>query len=213
MIRAAFVGIDRHRDPQIRDLGGAARDATALWAVLSDSIDGLNAPLIIDEAATGAAIAAALDQTLGAAGEDDIVLLTFAGHGTADHRLVLHDTDTANIPGTTIDMGTLAERFRQSRARVVVLILDCCFSGGAPARVLDLGLVVRDIGAPLANVSGNGRILLAASAQDQPALEDPQTRHGLFTKAVLDCLLEAEGPVSMVEIGRASCRERVSVLV
>lgn len=198
MIRAAFIGIDRHHDPKIRDLGGAARDATALWAVLSDSIHGLRAPLIIDEAATGAAVVAALDQTLGAAGEDDIVLLTFAGHGTADHRLVLHDTDTANIPGTTIDMATLAERFRQSSARVVILILDCCFSGGAPARVLDLGLVVRDIGAPLAVVSGNGRILLAASAQDQPALEDPQTRHGLFTKAVLDCLLEAEGPVSMV---------------
>lgn len=198
MIRAAFIGIDRHIDSEIRDLGGAARDATALWAVLSDSIDGLDAPLIVNEAATIAAVGAALDQTLGMAEEDDIVFLTFAGHGTADHRLVLHDTDTADIPRTTIDMGTLAERFRQSRARVVVLILDCCFSGGAPARVLNLGPIIRDIGTPLAEVSGNGRILLAASMQDQPALEDPQTRHGLFTKAILDCLIEADGPVSMV---------------
>ncbi|WP_201747167.1 DEAD/DEAH box helicase [Glaciimonas sp. PCH181] len=179
-------------------MNGAARDATALWAVLSDSIDGLTAPLIADEAATSAAVAAALDETLGAATGDDIVLLSFAGHGTSDHRLVLHDTDIANIPGTTIGMDDLAERFRLSRARVVILILDCCFSGGAPARVLDLGLVPRDIGIPLSMVSGNGRILLAASAQDQPALEDPQTRHGLFTKAVLDCLFEAEGAVSIV---------------
>lgn len=198
MIRAAFIGVDRHIDPQIRDLTGAARDATALWAVLSDSIDGLTAPLITDEAATGAAVAAALDETLGAASEDDVVLLSFAGHGTSDHRLILHDSDIANIPGTTIDMGGLAERFRLSRARVVILILDCCFSGGAPARVLDLGLVPRNIDTPLNLVLGNGRVLLAASAQDQPALEDPQSRHGLFTKAVLDCILGAEGTVSIV---------------
>lgn len=38
MIRGAFIGIDRHADPLIGDLTGAARDATALWAVLSDSI-------------------------------------------------------------------------------------------------------------------------------------------------------------------------------
>lgn len=198
MIRAAFVGIDRHVDPAIRELNGAAQDATALWALFSDSIDGLAASLITNEAATCEAMSQALDDTLGAATEDDIVLLSFAGHGTPDHRLVLHDTSATDIPGTTIDMASLAARFRQSRAKVVVLILDCCFSGGAPARVVDFGVVLRDIGLPLDQVSGNGRILLAASAQDQPALEDPQSRHGLFTQAVLQCLVESDGPVSIV---------------
>ncbi|MDP3224165.1 MAG: caspase family protein, partial [Rubrivivax sp.] len=154
--------------------------------------------MIINEAATCAAVSQALDDTLGAATEDDIVLLSFAGHGTPDHRLVMHDTSATDIPGTTIDMASLAERFRQSRAKVVVLFLDCCFSGGAPARVVDFGVVLRDIGLPLDQVSGNGRILLAASAQDQPALEDPQSRHGLFTQAVLQCLVESDGPVSIV---------------
>jgi hypothetical protein len=41
----------------IRDLNGAARDASALWAVLSDSIDGLNAALITNEAASLQAVA------------------------------------------------------------------------------------------------------------------------------------------------------------
>ena len=198
MIRAAFIGIDRHLDPAIRELNGAARDAKALWALLTDSIDGLAAPLMINETATCVAVSQALDETLGAATEGDTVLLSFAGHGTPDHRLVLHDTSAADIPGTTIDMGNLAERFRQSRAKVVVLILDCCFSGGAPARVVDFGVALRDIGVPLDQVSGNGRILLAASAQDQAALEDPQSRHGLFTQAVIQCLVESDGPVSIV---------------
>ncbi len=155
MIRAAFIGIDRYQDSLVRDLGGAVRDATAMWAVLSDSVGGLSAPLITNENATVGAVRVAFTETLQGAADDDIVLLSFAGHGTPDHRLVLHDTASDNVPATTIDMAELAEQFRTCRARVVILILDCCFSGGAPARVLDVGgLVPRDPGTPIAAVAG-----------------------------------------------------------
>ncbi len=198
MIRAAFIGVDRHDDPLIRDLNGAVRDATALWAVLSDSIAGLSASLITNEAANLKAVTAALDETLGAADETDVVLLSFAGHGTPDHRLVVSDTTAADLSATTLDMADLAARFRATKARAVLLLLDCCFSGGAPARVFDLALTPRNVGVPLADVAGNGRILFAASALNEAALEDPQTRHGLFTKAILDCILESSSPVSIV---------------
>lgn len=197
MIRAAFIGIDRYRDPLVRDLNGAVRDARALWAVLTDSIEGMDSKLVTDDDATLATVTGALDATLGAAGPDDVVLISFAGHGTPDHRLVVADTSANDIPGTTITMESIAERFRLTRARVVLLLLDCCFSGGAPARVLDLGVTPRSVGMPLADVAGQGRVLFAASAPNQPALEDHETRHGLFTKAILDKLL-AGGPVSVV---------------
>ena len=199
MIRAAFIGIDRYADPDVSDLNGAVRDAKSLWAVMSDSIEDLTASLLVDADANLDAVIRALDETLGAAEEDDVVVLSFAGHGTPDHRLVVADTRAEDIPATTISMADLAERFRQSRARAILLLLDCCFSGGAPARVLDIGVAPRAVGIPFADVvAGQGRILFAASAPDEPALEDPQTRHGLFTKAVLDCLLDSDGPVSVV---------------
>ena len=197
MIRAAFIGIDRYRDPQVGDLSGATRDARALWAVLMDSIDGIDARLLTDEGATFAAVGQALDETLDQARDDDVVLISFAGHGTPDHGLVLTDTSAADIPNTTITMENLAERFRRSRARAVVMLLDCCFSGGAPARVIDFGVVPRAVGMPLNDLAGEGRVLFAASAANQPALEDHQTRHGLFTKAILDHLLTGE-PVSIM---------------
>lgn len=78
MIRGAFIGFNRHADPFIADLTGASRDATALWAVLSNSIADLHAPLITDDAATLAAMRDVLDGTLGAADEDDVVFLGFA---------------------------------------------------------------------------------------------------------------------------------------
>ncbi|MGT2453880.1 DEAD/DEAH box helicase [Cupriavidus basilensis] len=200
MIRAGFIGIDRHQDPSIRDLGGAVRDAQALWAVLGDAMAGCDGVLLVDADATLDGVNRLLGDTLDAATEDDVVFLSFAGHGTPDHRLVLADTQMADLPGTTLGMDSLAVRFKASRARAVVLLLDCCFSGGAPARVLDAGVVARGMTLPLAELAGRGRVLLAASAADQAALEDPQTRHGLFTKAIVDYLLSADGPVSVVRL-------------
>ena len=84
MMRAAFFGIDRHCDPFVGDLTGAARDATALWAIMSDSIEGSKPQLITNENATLVAVRAAMDATLGAADETDVVILGFAGHGTPD---------------------------------------------------------------------------------------------------------------------------------
>ncbi|MGT2492072.1 hypothetical protein ACU4GD_20000 [Cupriavidus basilensis] len=129
-----------------------------------------------------------LGDTLDAATEDDVVFLSFAGHGTPDHRLVLADTQMADLPGTTLGMDSLAVRFKASRARAVVLLLDCCFSGGAPARVLDAGVVARGMTLPLRSWRDGGVCCSPRLLPIRAALEDPQTRHGLFTKAIVDYL-------------------------
>ncbi|HEU4604465.1 MAG TPA: DEAD/DEAH box helicase, partial [Steroidobacteraceae bacterium] len=195
-----FIGIDRYNDPRIRDLSGAKRDAVALWALLSDSIAELDAIQLVDADATLVGVRELLSRTLDAATNKDVVILSFAGHGTPDHRLVVADTEFINIPATTIAMAELADRFKASKARCIFCILDCCFSGGAPARVLEDAPGLRAIGIPLEDVAGRGRVLIAASNVDEPALEDPVTRHGLFTKALLECLQEATPPVSLVGV-------------
>ncbi|WP_353816500.1 caspase family protein [Mesorhizobium sp.] len=156
-----FIGVDRHANPLIRDLTGAARDATALCALFRDSIEGLEAKLLVNEEARHASLRTALEAALVDAPEDGVVILGFAGHGTKDHRLVAHDTSVDDIPGTSIDMGTLASLFRRCRARAVICMLDCCFSGGAAARVLDIGLAARAMS--LGEVAGQGRLLFTAS--------------------------------------------------
>lgn len=197
-IRGLFVGIDRHAAPLIRDLNGAARDATALYALLSDSIPELEASLLRDQQATHTVIKTAVDDVLRNASPDDVVIISFAGHGTQDHRLVASDTSIEDIPGTTVDMAFIAEAFRQSKAQIVIFFLDCCFSGGATARVLDLGLAARNIA--LNEVAGEGRVMVAATMPDQEAFEDPQTRHGLFTGAVLDTLIAATDRISVLSL-------------
>lgn len=41
-----FVGINKHLDRTIPELSGARRDATALWALFTDTIEDLAARLL-----------------------------------------------------------------------------------------------------------------------------------------------------------------------
>ena len=51
-VKAIFVGINRYLDPAIAELSGARRDAMALWALFTDTIEGLAAGRLVDEEAT-----------------------------------------------------------------------------------------------------------------------------------------------------------------
>ena len=158
MIRAIFIGIDKHQCEEIPELSGARRDATALWALFTDTIDGLVARLLVDEAATHGEVSQAILGVLSAAETEDVIVISFAGHGSSDGRMVLFDTDVADLSGTALSMATLAEAFKTTQARAVLCIVDCCFSGQAPARVLESIARPRDA-LTLTGVHGEGRIL------------------------------------------------------
>ncbi len=137
--RAIFVGVNNHRDPAIPELGGARRDATALWALFTDTIEGLSAHLLVDERATHADVSGAILGALDSAQEDDVVILGFAGHGSPDGSLVLFDTDAADLSGTALPMASLAEAFKRTKARAVLCILVLLQRPGAGARPRNRG--------------------------------------------------------------------------
>jgi len=200
-LKAAFIGINRYLDAGINDLSCARRDALALHALFVDSVLGLHAELLLDDGATYVAVSRAIKDFLTDADKSDEVILFFAGHGSPDHHLIVHDsisTDTS----TMLAMSDLANSFRTSAAKSVLCILDCCFSGEAPARVLDPAPIARAT-APNLNpmFAGEGRFLIAAASPTQPAWEQSGRGHGLLTKAIIDVLMECTDP--QIGIGEA----------
>jgi len=195
--RATFIGIDRHQDARIRELTGARRDATALYSLFADTLPDIDADLLVDGDATHGRVLKVIDQRLSAAAEDDVVVLSFSGHGTRDHRIVLFDTTLDDLTSSTIAMADLAEAFKRSKARAILCILDCCFSGGASAKVIEDTPVARDT-LSLLELAGEGRILFAASNVNEPAYEMPGHRHGLLTKALIDELQAAGDRIDLL---------------
>lgn len=186
-VKAVFVGINKQLDPTIDELTGAMRDALALWALFTDTLPDLSATLLIDHEATKDAVSQAILQTLTNAANDDVVIISFAGHGSPDGCLAFYDTQRADLAATTLPMAVLADAFKATKARAVLFVLDSCFSGHAPARVLEVGARPRNAFA-LESISGEGRILLAACTATQSAWEQPGTGHGLLTSAVIQAM-------------------------
>lgn len=211
--RTLFIGINKHEDAGIPELTGAARDAQALHALFQDTFAGLDAKLLVDQQATYSAISGAIDNTLLGALEDDVVILSFAGHGTPSHQLVAFDTDRDDISSTAISMYDLAHKFQASRARAVLCVLDCCFSGAAPARVLEETPQPRVVSFDYTSFTGKGRFLLAAASPTQPAWEDPRSGHGLLTGSIIEVLTRGHGLVDITTaVGEIISMTRASAL-
>jgi len=115
---------------------------------------------------------------------DDVVVIAFSGHGTETHELVGHDTDPYDLARTTIPLTMLGEWCSRIPSRRLLIVLDCCFSGGMGAKALQVEAVPRDIQSvegKLNQISGEGRVVLTASGPTQKkSLGEPQAWAWLF---------------------------------
>src|SRR5260370_10089603 len=122
-----------------------------------------------------------------------MVVSTDGGHGREDHRLIPCDGDIHRIADTCISLDELADRLSAIPGATLFCALDCCFSGGLGARVFSTGLRPR-VASPgsridvLDRVTGNGRVVLTAAAEDQPAMESVRHGHGLLTFRLIAAL-------------------------
>ncbi|TDP37651.1 DEAD/DEAH box helicase [Nocardia ignorata] len=197
--RGLFVGINRYRSASVRRLASATRDAKALHAVFADNLGDTDTTLLVDRAATKQAILDALTDLRTRSAPEDIVVLSFSGHGSTTHELVTHDADPANLPSTSLPLDEFTDSVSAIPARQLIVILDCCFAGGAGAKVLNAPLASRgglsglpeSTDARLERMAGTGRLILAAATGEQEAWEDPRLGHGLLTYHLLRALMGA----------------------
>jgi helicase len=204
--RGLFVGIDKYASLGITELRCAERDARALHALFTDTL-GEGGELLCGSSATRAELEARLG-ALASSSPDDVVVLGFSGHGSETHELVTYDTDPAELAKTALPLDRLLELFKAIPARRLVCVLDCCFSGELGAKVLTTDLRPRSMKsteAILAEMAGEGRLILTASKADEPAWENQRVGHGLLTHYLLRALQGAEevrtrGKVSVLRL-------------
>lgn len=206
-----FIGIDRYSSPFINWLSCARRDAIALHALFSDNFGG-NTRLLLDEHATREEIEAAFEG-LSQCSPNDIVVIAFSGHGSSTHELVTYDADVDRLADTAIPLEQLGDWFAKIPARQVICLLDCCFSGGAGAKVLYAPITPRNLASEttlLEQISGDGRLIFTASSATQAALESHRYRHGLMTYHLIHAL---QGIGEVIQAGRVSIHRLLEYVV
>jgi helicase len=194
MLRGLFIGIDHYRSP-INRLSCAKADARALASLFEDTLEG-EVSTLLDGDATLAAITKELD-ALGSCSENDFVVISFSGHGTDDHRLVPIDADIGDLPSSCLSLDEVARLLDRIPAKQLLVILDCCFSGGfGGARAFvptPQRSIVEDRSVVEGLARGAGRIVITASGPGEPALETVEFGHGLLSYYLIQGLQGQEG--------------------
>lgn len=174
MKRALLVGIDYYEN--FKNLGGCANDAQALHPLLArneDDTPNLDCRLVTAPDASNPVtrdeLLTRLDELL--APGADFALFYFAGHGAPqnDDVTLLTSDGAGYTPG--VMFAEIVERIGRSPVAEVIVILDCCFSGGATT--------IGALGNKLANLR-TGLSVLTASRSDQVSMETAAGR-GLFS--------------------------------
>ena len=186
--RALLIGnstypADEHN---LQTLKGPVKDIAVLNRAIVDRDSGLFADVdvtLLPEATSGRAIRA-LGRFFATATRDDLLLVYFSGHGKLDQggrlHLCMQDTDSTDLLSTAVSSARINEFAGASRARNVVIVLDCCYAGAF--RGSDLGDAV----------AGPGRYVLTSCRGTQLA-NDATVENGtsFFTQHLVDGLLDA----------------------
>lgn len=191
-IFALTVGIGRYAE--LSALTCPPNDARDLAAVIHAGLTPSEIKLLTDADATKESILKEMAWLADSSRPSDTTILFFSGHGgrsSSDSRAFLcpFDAEAANLENTCLTGDELSRALCAIKSDRLVVFLDTCHSGGVgdlpgslkiavPVKQLNIG----------AMVEGNGRIILAASRPDTPALESSTMRNGIFTSYLLEAL-------------------------
>lgn len=146
-----------------------------------------------------------LQQTIKQLQADDLLLVYYSGHGKPNKNNILHlttiDTVINELESTAIPIHRVYEIIATGKAKKIIIILDCCYSGAA-------GQGFRgDIDDGLQQLNNSrGTYLVTASTELQVAHENTTAGYGLFTKHLIAGLTtgaadkDGDGFISMNEL-------------
>ncbi|MFC8392043.1 hypothetical protein [Streptomyces sp. NPDC057238] len=187
---ALLVATGRYDNEALRRLRSPAGDAQALAEVLEDPETGdFEVSMVVD--GSHREVTRAIEHFFLDRRRDDLLLLHISCHGLKSDSGELHfaagDTDRRLLASTSVPALFVHQRMRACRARSIVLLLDCCYSGAFLAG--GKGDTTVHVGDELA---GHGRAVLTATNRTEYAWEDgrlteldPEPESSRFTRAVI----------------------------
>lgn len=207
---ALLIGINEYQDPYWRRLANAERDITDLEGALlaKKEWEDWEVRRLKGEDATWKGISDALEDLEKKAGRDDRILIYFAGHGVSHEY---SDESGWLIPFDGLHQSAEAPRsernwlhfddinrfFTHSRAKHILLSMDCCFSGIAAQGTR--GSVEAESYSE-AYLTRKAHIILAAGRRDQEVADGNAGGHSPFAQAFLDALEREETALTSSEL-------------
>ncbi|WP_077193754.1 caspase, EACC1-associated type [Streptomyces lydicus] len=206
---ALLIATGRYESPALKPLRSPRQDCEGLAAVLGDpAIGGFAVQQLVDGASYE--VKRALEQFFRNRGRDDLLLLHLSCHGIKDDEghlsFAARDTDKDLPASTAVPAAFLQDQMARCRARTIVVLLDCCYSGAfLPGAKGDDYVQVRE------ELAGHGRAVLTATNRTEYAwegdhLEAAAPQPSRFTGALIEGLrsgdadADRDGRITVTEL-------------
>lgn len=202
------IGINDYSHGNFTDLENAVNDARAVKQVLQEQYGFAeeNTVALYDEEATRRRILDEMHRIASEAGEDDRILIYFAGHGQdsdlptggSEGFIIPYDGEYDAMPATAIDTRELERVGHRTEARHMLYILDACYGGLlTTARSLDRlpDISDRDMEFIRNRNQRQTRRAITAGDDDEAVSDAGREGHSYFTYYLLDGLRELEADV------------------
>lgn len=195
-----IVGLNEYRNPKY-NLNFAVADAEAFRTKIEKGSEGMfnqvHTVLLTNSGATRGGILLELDAVAKKAGEEDVFVFYYAGHGVMSeglnqqfyiipHEVVKLYGDEQGLVRLAISASELKQASVEIKARKQLFVLDACQSGGMTGMLAARGAAEEKAVNQLARSTGT--YWLAASGTEQFAGEFAQLGHGIFTYCLLEGL-------------------------
>jgi uncharacterized caspase-like protein len=195
---ALVIGIDSYHPP-LPALKTAVNDAKTVGAMLQARY-GFQVRYLLDSDATRFNILDALGKLRGALGENDSLLIYYAGHGYSDHAAqkaywIPVDADSAFSPNRII-ADDLTTAVRGLLPRHILIISDSCYSGDlANSRAIDDSDEEGAESTVIARMLNSKSRTLMASGGDEPVSDSGSNGHSIFAYGFLKSMEETNKPM------------------
>lgn len=219
---AVVIGINEYS--HIRKLKYAVNDARLFhhYLINWNHLPAENVILLLDREASLKKLRSTLGTDLkNKAGQDDMVIIFFAGHGATERDamspdgdglekyLLPHDADPKDFYATALPMEEVSKIFNRIRSERLVFIADTCYSGASGGRTINIVSSRASLSdAFLTRIcSGKGRIILSASGANEVSAENDELKHGVFTYHLIEGLkgkadYDRDGVITVDEVYR-----------
>ncbi len=206
---ALLIATGSYADVRLSRLRSPARDVRELAEVLADdTVGGFHVDRLVDPRAQE--MRQSIERFFKNRGRNDLLLVHLSCHGIKDDDgnlyFAAHDTEKDLPDSTGVSAEFLRKHMAKCRARSIVILLDCCYSGVfIEGRKGDDDVHLKD------ELAGHGRAVLTATNSTEYAWEgdhasalDPQPSR--FTAAVVAGLhdgqadLDGDGRVSVDDL-------------
>jgi Caspase domain len=200
---AVVIGINEYA--KFPKLKFAVNDAKAVYRYLNENnrVPSENIFLLIDKQASIQNLRNILGTKLKAsAGEKDMVIIYFAGHGSTERDayspdgdglekyLLAADSDPTDLYSTAMPMREVGYLFSRIRSERLVFLVDSCYSGASGGRTVEnLSFRANISDKFLERISsGRGKIIITASSANEVSAEKDELQHGVFTYFLIEGL-------------------------